>query len=67
MKGIQYFSKISILIILFLLSGTFVFADIAPNPVETPAGLLFIGAIIVAVLGLIAWVIIRMIKKRRKS
>jgi hypothetical protein len=66
MKAIQYFFKISFLFILFLLSGTHVFADIAPNPVETSEGLLLIGAITIVVLGLIAWIIIRIVKKGKK-
>jgi hypothetical protein len=67
MKGIINLLRISFLFILFLLSGTFVFADLAPNPIETPVGLLFIGAILIGIIVLIAWVILRIIKKRKQS
>jgi hypothetical protein len=65
MKKTRNLSVIATLIVLLLSFNAY--ADVAVSPLETPGGLLLIAAIIIGVLVLIAWLIIRSIRKKKNE
>jgi hypothetical protein len=63
----KYLSAIAAITIILFFIETNVYADIVANQYQTTIGLLLIATIIIAIIVLIAWKIIRTIRRKNKS